>query len=91
MDFKSDADVFLICCSCASRINYVRKSSFFGSNLRLKHRRFSAHKDLLNEVSCASLLPRDKDMDWIVKPRTIYYCNIVVVHRAFSLSENPDI
>ena len=63
VDFKNYADLLLTYCSCASRIQFVRKSIFW-SKFRSNLRQFLAYKGLLNEVLCALLLQRGKAVDF---------------------------
>ena len=64
VDFEAYVNLLLTYCSCAPRIQFVRKSiylvKFLGQNLR----QFLAHKGLLNEVLCALLLQRGKAVDF---------------------------
>ena len=63
VDFKTYVDLLLTYCSCAPRIQFVRKSIFW-SKLRSKLRNYLAYKGLLNEFLCALLLQSGKAVDF---------------------------
>ena len=90
MDFESYANLLLIYCSCAPRIQFVQKS-IFRRNFRSK-RDFLHIKADINvwSKSCVRFSSKGVKL-WISNPMLNYSWYIVVVHLVFSLSKNPNL